>query len=239
VQDESSRPELVCQVHFSSRRTTRSSQPVPGRSSLGRPVLESGTTGPRAWGDLSSSLGQPVIVAPSAVKIGAAALLEASQLPIGRAAGLSTPARRALPEDAFSPRAFHGRNPQSGTPAVQRASHVTPQRLTSRANHARARGLQVLTCPPASPVDVPLIQRIDRPIQKPAPRELPRNSDQSDLRTTHPAVGARGSERSSAVIGGSVLPREARGRAATRIAPGICVSAGTDCRQSTELEPRH
>jgi hypothetical protein len=35
-----------------------------------------------------------------------------------------------------------------------------------------------------------------------------------------------------------VLPRKARGHAATRIAPGICVSAGADadCRQSTELE---
>src|SRR3954447_16504996 len=49
----------------------------------------------------------------------------------------------------------------------------------------------------------------------------------------------RGAERSSGVIGGSVLPRKARGHAATRIAPGICVSAGADadCRQSTELEP--
>jgi len=36
-----------------------------------------------------------------------------------------------------------------------------------------------------------------------------------------------------------VLPRKARGHAATRIAPGICVStgAGADCRQSTEPEP--
>jgi hypothetical protein len=51
---------------------------------------------------------------------------------------------------------------------MQRASHVTPQRLTCRANQAWARGLQVLTCPPALPVHVPLIPRIDRRIQKPA-----------------------------------------------------------------------
>ena len=74
-----------------------------------------------------SSLGRPVIVVPrSALKIRAAALFEASQLPIGRAAGLSTPARLALPGDAFSLRAHHGRNPPE---------RYTPQcsaRVTSR-----------------------------------------------------------------------------------------------------------
>jgi hypothetical protein len=139
----------------------------------------------------------------------------------------------------LAPRTTAG-TPRAGHPAMQRASHVTPQRLTCRANQAWARGLQVLTCPPRVASSRP-VDPADRPPDPKAcpPRELLRNSNQSDLWTTHPAVSAKGAERSSAVIGGSVLPREARGHAATRIAPGICVSAGTDCRQSSELEPRH
>jgi hypothetical protein len=174
------------------------------------------------------------------LKIHAAALLEASHRPIGRAAGLTTPARRALPEDAFSPRAHHGRNPQSRTPrdAARESRHATTSNLPRKPGLGT--GVAGSYMPPRVASSRP-VDPADRPPDPKAcpPRELPRNSNQSDLWTTHPAVSAKGAERSSAVIGGSVLPREARGHAATRIAPGICVSAGTDCRQSSELEPRH
>lgn len=140
----------------------------------------------------------------------------------------------------LAPRAPRPEHPGAVHPAMQQASHVTPQRLASRANQARARGLQVLTSRPALPVHVPLIPRIDRRIQKPAhPENYLGMAPMGPLDQRSCPERKRGAERSSGVIGGSVLPRKARGHAATRIAPGICVSAGADadCRQSTELEP--
>jgi hypothetical protein len=136
--------------------------------------------------------------------------------------------------------AHHGRNPQSRTPrdAARESRHATTSNLPRKPGLGT--GVAGSYMPPRVASSRP-VDPADRPPGPKAcpPRELPRNSNQSDLWTTDPAVSAKGAERSSAVIGGSVLPREARGHAATRIAPGICVSAGTDCRQSSELEPRH
>jgi hypothetical protein len=138
----------------------------------------------------------------------------------------------------LAPRTTAG-TPRAGHPAMQRASHATTSNLPRKPGLGT--GVAGSYMPPPRVASSRPVDPADRPPDPKAcpPRELLRNSNQSDLWTTHPAVSAKGAERSSAVIGGSVLPREARGHAATRIAPGICVSAGTDCRQSSELEPRH
>ena len=179
-----------------------------------------------------SSLGRPVIVAPrSAFKIAAVALLEASQL----RSGLLRACRLRLGGPAGG-RVLAARSraetPKSATPAMHRASRVTPQRLASRANRARARGCRLSSMSPAVlSVRVPTVRRIDRPAPRACPsRGLPRKGDQSDLWTTHSEhKRARNAHQPS--LDEACFPVQHGATPPARIASGICVSAGADCRQ--------
>jgi hypothetical protein len=132
---QSKRTPSAATIRAASWRVTDQLRPVgAGRVLAVATGLSSPFPSPAAWRGPSqpvpgrSSLGRPVIAAPrSALKIRAAALLEASQLPIGRAVGLSTPARRALPEDVVSPRAPRPEPPEQDTPRCS-------ARVTSRHN---------------------------------------------------------------------------------------------------------
>jgi hypothetical protein len=91
-------------------------------------------------------------------------------------------------------RAHHGQNPQSGTPgnAARESRHTSTSDLPRKpGSGTRVAGSymspRVAGTRPVDPADRPPDPKVSPPL------ELPRNSDQSNLWTTHPAVSARGS----------------------------------------------
>jgi hypothetical protein len=176
------------------------------------------------WLSGRSSLGRPLIVPPrSALDIVPVQLCEASRLP----SGLLRACRRA----SSRPAPTRARQPERGTPrnASGKSRHVT----TSGVRHKPGTGAGFAgsyISPAVLSGHVPIIRRIDRPAPRACPpRGLPRNGDQSNLWTTHSDhERVRNADQPPLVERAS---RAARGDGAARIAPGICVSAGADCRK--------